>query len=52
MELSTIIPIPKTSPDNEIIFKVMPIKYINVNVIIIDIGMEIAIIETVFIFHK
>ena len=36
----------------DIIFNVTPIKYIIVKVIIIDIGIEIAIIETVLKFHK
>ena len=52
MELSTIIPIPSTSPEREIIFNVVPKKYIKVNVTIIDIGIDIAIISTVLTFHK
>ena len=42
MELSTSIPIPRAIPESEMIFRVIPLKYISTMAVIILIGMEQA----------
>ena len=52
IELSTSIPIPNANPDKEIIFNVIPEKYINTNAPTTLIGIEQAIIKVGLILRK
>ena len=46
--LSTSIPAPKASPPNVMILMDSPLKYIRLNVAIIDIGMDTLTISVMF----
>ena len=52
MALSTSIPAPKANPPNVIIFIDNPLKYIKLNVAIMEIGMETLTIKVVFIRRR
>ena len=52
MELSTSIPIPSISPDMDMMFKEIPVKYISTTAVTTESGMEQAITKVGLISFK